>query len=95
MIMIRSKEFGLSDMGGGVNENGGLVNRLDKIAAGINTWCWWSMMLIDTRNLWTAYLFIVQRKLSDIRLGSIQGRKEYGGYRKRKVFAMFVFLVLE
>ena len=30
-----------------------------------------------------------------MRLGSIQGRKEYGGYRKRKVFIMFVFLVLE
>ena len=61
MIMIRSKEFGLSDMGGGVNENGGLVNRLDKIAAGINTWCWWPMMLLNTRNLWTAYLFIILR----------------------------------
>ena len=51
-------------------------------------------MLLDTRNLWTAYLFIVQRKLSDMRLGSIQGRKEYGGWRKRKVFVTFVFLVL-
>ena len=29
-----------------------------------------------------------------MRLGSIQGRKEYGGQRKRKVFVMFVFLVL-
>ena len=35
------------------------------------------MMLFDMRNVWAAYLIIVQRKLSDMRLGSIQGRKEY------------------
>ena len=43
------------------------------------------MILLDTRNLWTVYFFIVQRKLSDMRLGSIQGQK---------VFVMSVFLVL-
>ena len=77
--MIGSKEFSLSNMGGGVNEKRGLANRLDKIAASIHAWCWWSMMLLDTRNLWTDYLFFVQKELSDMRLGSIQGRKEYGG----------------
>ena len=74
MIMITSKEFGLSNMGGG-QQKPGLSEQTRKIAAGINAWCWWSMMLPDTRNLWTAYLFIVQRKLSDMRLGSIQGQK--------------------
>ena len=36
-------------------------------------------MLLDTRNLWTAYLIIIQRKVSDMRLGPTQGQKEYGG----------------
>ena len=51
------------------------------------------MTLLDTRNLWTTYLFIVQRNFSDMRLGSIQDRKEQGDYWKQ-VFAMYVFLVL-
>ena len=49
--MIRSKRIWFEYHGREVNENGSLENRIDKIAGGINAWCWWSMMLLDTRNL--------------------------------------------
>jgi len=51
-------------------------------------------MLLGMRSLWSAYLFLTQTKPSDMYLGSIQRRKECGGYEKRNVFVMFLFLLL-
>ena len=81
-------------MGGGVNENRESAGRPHKVTARINTYCWRAVMLVGMGSLWIAYLFIVQRKLSDMCLGLIQGQKEYGGYQKRKLFVLSVFLLL-
>jgi len=53
VIMIRSEDFGLGNIGG-VNENGGSANRPDITAAGINAYCSSSLMLLGMRSLWKA-----------------------------------------
>jgi len=57
VIKIRSGDFGLSNIRGGVGESRGSVDRLDKISAGGSACRRTSLMVLGVRSLWTAGLW--------------------------------------